>query len=206
MPYLFLDCEMGGLDIEYYSLLSVFFLFTDDEFNPVDDLSLFVKPNNGIYQVCGEALNVNRIDLKVHDTTALTYKEATTKLYDWLKMITNEGKFKPTPVGHGVWGDINWVNYHLLGKKSWDNFVSYRKLDTQSTVQFMKACGKFPADVSGSLESIAKYFGIPVDENELHNAKTDTMLTFEVFKRLRADAMGEPSTDEPYKFDSNGIL
>ena len=195
MSYLFLDNEMGGLEMENYSLLTTYLLFTDDDFNPVDDLALFLKPDDGIYKVCGEAMNVNRIDLKVHEATAITYKEADKVLYTWLNDITNKGKFKPTPVGHGVWGDINWINYHLLGKKTWDNFVSYRKLDTQSTCQFLKTCGKFPADVSGSLESIARYFSIPVDENQLHTAKTDTLLTLEVFKALRANVMDEPQDD-----------
>ena len=69
--------------------------------------------------------------------------------------------------------------------ETWETFVSYRKLDTQAVCQFLKSCNRFPDDVSGSLESIAKYFNIPIDENDLHDAKVDTLLTVEVFKKLR---------------------
>jgi oligoribonuclease (3'-5' exoribonuclease) len=184
MPYLILDAEMGGLEKEVHSLLTVYFLFTDDDFNPIDDLYLFTKPNDGNYVVCGSAMNVNKINLIEHDTKAISYKEAGTTLYNWLKNITNEGKTKITPIGHGIYGDIEWITHNLIGKNTWDNFVSYRKLDTQAVTQFLKACGKFPEDVSGSLESIGKYFNVVIDEKELHTAKYDVQLTTEVIKHL----------------------
>ena len=186
---------MGGLEKEKYSLLTAYFLFTDDDFNPVDDLYLYLKPDDDIYKVCGSAMNVNRIDLKVHDTKAITYKEGGTKLYNWLKSVSNDGKFKLTPVGHGVYGDVEWVIHHLISRGSLEVFTSYRKLDTQAVCQFLKTCGRFPEDVSGSLKSIGDYFGIPNDENDLHDAKVDTLLTLEVFKALRSEVMGEPYPD-----------
>lgn len=182
--YLFLDDEMGGLERDKYSLLTVYLLMTDDKFNFVSDLYLYLKPDDGIYKVCGEAMNVNRIDLKVHDRLAIPYKEGSTKLYNWLKQLTNEGKNKATVVGHGVYGDVEWITWHLMSRGSWETFTSYRKLDTQAVCQFLKACGLFPETVSGSLVSIARYFGIPVDENEAHDAKYDTELTYKVFMAL----------------------
>ena len=187
--YLFLDNEMGGLERDKYSLLTVYLMATDDQFNVIGDLYLYLKPDDGIYKVCGEAMNVNRIDLKVHDTKAITYKEGATKLYLWLKGLTEDGKNKLTPVGHGVYGDVEWIIYHLLSRGSWEHYTSYRKLDTQAVCQFLKACGKFPESVSGSLTSIAKYFNIPVDENAVHDAKYDTELTYKVFLKLREDEM-----------------
>lgn len=195
MPYLFLDCEMGGLEKEIHSLLSVYLMFVDDDFHPIDDLYLYLKPNDGNYVVCAQAMAVNKIDLVAHDLKAITYKEGGTKLYQFLKEISDNGKIKVVPVGHGVYGDVEWVIQHLMGRDTFENFTSYRKLDTQSTCQFLKACGKFPADVSGSLKSIAEYFGIPVVETALHDAKVDTGLTLEVFKSLRSQVMGEPYPD-----------
>jgi oligoribonuclease (3'-5' exoribonuclease) len=187
--YLFLDNEMGGLEREKYSLLTSYFLATDDNFNVISDLYLYLKPEDGIYKVCGEAMNVNRIDLKVHDTKAITYKEGGTKLYNWLKGLTEDGKIKATVVGHGVYGDVEWLIYHLISRGSWEKFTSYRKLDTSAVCQFLKACNMFPEDVSGSLTSLAKYFNIPVDENATHDAKYDTELTFQVFMKLREQMM-----------------
>jgi oligoribonuclease (3'-5' exoribonuclease) len=191
--YVFLDCEMGGLEKEIHSLLSVYLLFVDDDFQPIDDLYLYLKPNDGNYVVCAQAMNVNKIDLVVHDTKAITYREGGTKLYQFLKAISNDGKIKVVPVGHGIYGDIEWIIHNLIGLDTWNNFVSYRKIDTQAISQFLKTCGKFPEDVSGSLKSIADYFGIAHVENELHTAKGDTLLTLEVFKALRNSIMGEPT-------------
>jgi oligoribonuclease (3'-5' exoribonuclease) len=182
--YLFLDDEMGGLDREKYSLLSVYLLATDDQFNAIGSLYLYLKPDDGIYRVCAEAMNVNKINLVEHDTRAITYKEGSTKLYNWLKQLTNEGKTKATVVGHGVYADVEWIIYHLMSRGSWETFTSYRKLDTQAVCQFLKACGLFPETVSGSLISIAQYFGITVDENACHDAKYDTELTYKVFMAL----------------------
>lgn len=77
--YLFFDCETGGIGPDY-SLLTCYLLVTDNQFNVIDDLYLYLKPDDGIFKVCAEALNVNRIDLKVHGTKAITYKEGGTKL------------------------------------------------------------------------------------------------------------------------------
>ncbi len=175
---------MGGLEREKYSLLSVYLMATDDQFNVIGDLYLYLKPDDGIYRVCAEAMNVNKINLVEHDTRAIPYKEGSTKLYNWLKQLTNEGKTKATVVGHGVYGDVEWIIWHLMSRGSWETFTSYRKLDTQAVCQFLKACGLFPETVSGSLISIAQYFGIKVDENACHDAKYDTELTHKVFVSL----------------------
>jgi oligoribonuclease (3'-5' exoribonuclease) len=183
--YLFLDNEMGGLEREQYSLLTSYFLATDDNFNVIAELDLRLKPDDGIYKVCGEAMSVNKINLAIHDRLAITYKEGATKLYNWLRLLTEDGKIKAIVVGHGVYGDVEWIIYHLISRGSWEKFTSYRKLDTQAVCRFLKSCNMFPEDVSGSLTSLAQYFKIPVDENETHTSKYDTELTFKVFMALR---------------------
>jgi hypothetical protein len=40
---------MGGLEREKYSLLSVYLMATDDKFNVIGDLYLYLKPDDGIY-------------------------------------------------------------------------------------------------------------------------------------------------------------
>lgn len=196
--YIFLDNEMGGLERDKYSLLTVYLMATDDQFNFIGDLYLYLKPDDGIYKVCAEAMNVNKIDLVLHDTRAIPYKEGGTKLYKWLHSLTEGGKIKATVVGHGVYGDVDWIAYHLMSRATWETFTSYRKLDTSAVCQFLKSCDMFPADVSGSLTSLAKYFGVPMDENKAHDAKYDTELTFQVFMALRKILLPiTPATAEP---------
>jgi hypothetical protein len=186
MAYIFLDCEMGSVDLDY-SLLSAYFFVTNDNFEKVDELELLVMPDDGKFIVAGEAMGVNKIDLYAHSLKAKTYKEAGTILYKWLDKLTNSGATKFVPVGHGVYGDIKFIQKYLISRGSWEKFTSYRKLDTSAVCQFLKACNMFPEDVSGSLTSLAKYFNIPVDENETHDAKYDTHLTFKVFMELRKE-------------------
>jgi DNA polymerase III alpha subunit (gram-positive type) len=183
--YIFLDNEMGGLEREKCSLLTCYFLATDDNFNVIDNLYLFLRPDDGIYRICGEAMRVNKINLAEHDTKAITYKEGGTKLYKWLYALTDGGKTKAVVVGHGVYGDVEWIIQHLMSRNTWQNFTSYRKLDTQAVCQFLKTCNRFPESISGSLTSIAQYFGIDVDENAAHSAEYDSKLTFQVFLKLR---------------------
>lgn len=185
MPYNFLDAEFGGLEKEKYSLLTVYFIATDNNFNIVDELSLSVKPNDGIYHVCASAMDVNKINLVEHDRIAIPYKEAGTILYKWLDKITGSGKEKLICVGHGVKIDIEFVIQYLINIGTWEKFNSYRVLDTSSTCQFLKSCNLFPDTVSGSLTSLAKYLSIEVNENETHTAKYDTLLTYKIFLALR---------------------
>ena len=181
---IFIDCEMGSVELDY-SLLSSYFFATDDNFQRIDELELLVKPDDNRYIVCGEAMNVNKINLRVHDTKAIPYKTAGTTLYNWLDRLTDRGRVKFTPVGHGIYGDIKFIQKYLISRGSWEKFISYRVLDTSAVVQFLKTCGKFPEDVSGSLGSLAKYFSVPYDENLAHSAEYDVKLLFGVFQGLR---------------------
>jgi len=188
--YIALDCEMGGVDLKY-SLLTAYFMIYDDDWTPCRELYLRLKPDDGDYIVCAEALNVNKIDLVKHDKIAIPYHEGRSQFGNWLRRYYGEpGKDKLRALGHNVNGDIRFVWDKIYARKKWENYVSYRQLDTATICQYLKDCGKLPKKVdgtegvSGSLISLVKYFGIPHDENTLHDAKVDTLLTVEVYKRL----------------------
>lgn len=187
--YLFLDNEMGGLEKDKHSLLTVYLMMTDDNYNVISDLYLFLKPEDGVYKVCAEAMAINKIDLVAHDKKAITYKQGGTTLFNWLKQLTDNGKVKATVVGHGIYGDVDWIIYHLISRGSWEVFTSYRKLDTSAVAQFLKSVGLFPESVSGSLVSLAKYYNVDVDENAAHDAKYDTELTYKVFLAMRKEML-----------------
>lgn len=180
--YLVLDVETGGIG-DQYSLLTAYFLVADKQFNVVDDLYLFVKPDDGIYRVSGEALNVNRIDLKVHETKAITYKEAGTKLYDFLKIHSKHGSDRLNIVGHNVAFDRDQITRNLMSRITWDNFCSYRMRDTSVISGYLIDCGILP-ETSAGLKALVKYFDISFDENQQHDAKYDVTQTLAVYKAL----------------------
>ena len=180
--YIFLDSETGGIGLDK-SLLTLYLIVTDANFNKIDDLYLYLKPPDDVYHVTGEAMEINRIDLVTHYKKAVYYKDGGTLLYNFIKRNSSTGRIKLLPVGHNMTGDIFHIHDKLMTRESWENFVSYRRLDTVVIAQYLKSCGKLPDDISGSLSSIVSYFKLPEIGN-LHDAKTDTLLTMEVFKKL----------------------
>ena len=178
--FLGLDVETGGVTPET-SLLTAYFAVLDENLLVVDDLHLFVKPDDGNYIVTAQALAINKINLIEHDKIAMTYKAARTPLYQFLER--NYKGEKLIPVGHGTAFDVARVKKDLISQGSWENFVSYRLLDTGNAAQFLRAAGLFPKDVSGSLGSLVSYFGIK-SKGELHNARVDTLQTVSVLQAL----------------------
>jgi len=180
MAFLFLDTETGGIDT-LCDLLSAYFLVLDENFNKVEDLNLLLKPNYGVYRVGGKALEVNKINLAEHDKHAVTYERGRVLLGTFLTDMAVLRKLgKLTPVGHNIAFDLNFINTHLLKKEEWQANVTYRPLDTQVIAQYLLLTGRLKG-ISGSLESLATYFGL---ERQNHMAKADTLLTVEVFKKL----------------------
>lgn len=180
--YIVLDTETGGIGIDK-SLLTAYFMVCDDQFQKVDDLYLFVKPDDGIYRVTGEAMGINKINLAEHDKVAITYKKAGTVLYQFLEKSFGYRKERMVPVGHGMNGDLDHIFDKLMSRTTWETFVSYRRLDTSVALQFLKSCGVFPETVSGSLESLVEHFYI-TRNGSLHDAKVDAELTKEVLVKL----------------------
>lgn len=184
MNYLHIDCEMGGREIKY-SLLTAYLLVTDENFNKISELSLEVKPDDGIYIVNGGAMRVNGIDLAEHDERAISYKQAGKLLYNFLKEQSNG--YKLVPVGHGVKGDIEHL-FKLISEGSWEQFCTYHYIDTSVVLQFLRACGKMPRDTDGSIEALSKYFDLePKDVGEYtcyHDARYDAVATMEVLRKF----------------------
>lgn len=178
--YIVIDTETGGVTTDT-SLLTTYFGVFDENFQFVTDLDLAVKPDDEIYHVTAEALKINKINLVEHSVYAVPYKRAKAYLYEFLRR--NYDGEKLIPVGHGLNFDLLQVWQHLMSKATWEDFVSYRPLDTGNAAQFLRTAGLFPNDVSGSLGSLVKYFNID-SIGELHTAKVDALQTMEVLKKL----------------------
>ena len=155
--YIAFDCETGGLDPLANSLLTVYFVVFDSTFKVLGDLDLKIKPDKGgNYNVTAEALGINKIDLVKHDAEATTLTTAKAELYTFLQKFNEDGKTKLIPVGHNIAFDESFVLNNLISRGVWHKFVSYRKLDTGTILQFLKMVGKVPTHVTGSLSSILK--------------------------------------------------
>lgn len=182
--YVTMDLETGGIGIET-SLLTGYFGFLDADLNLIGGLDLKVKPNEGKpYVVQAQGMSVNKIDLIEHDKVAITESEAGGQLMLALKKYSNNGKIKLIPIGHNVQFDIIHINEHLLSKKNFDQFVSYRKLDTGTIAQFFKLCGFIAPDKTGSLEYLADLFGVKF-KDRAHTAESDAMMCVDVLLKMR---------------------
>lgn len=179
--YLAMDIESGGIT-SHFSLLSVYFAVLDDEFNILDDLDLKIKPDDGVYILSAGGMAVNKIDIVEHDKTAICEKEAATKIYDFVKKHSDNGKTKLIPLGHNVSFDIGFIVNKTLSKKSWDQFVGYRVLDTGGMAMILITAKKLPKDFKAGLGHMAEYFKAPAFE--AHTAKGDVEATIFVAKKL----------------------
>ena len=177
--YVALDTETGGIG-EDKSLLTAYLAILDEDLNVIDELDLKTKPDDGVYRVVGEALRINKIDLATHDLEAITYKEAGTKIYDFLYKNNPGGKLKLIPVGHNVAFDIKFLCEHTLSKKSFDKYVGYRCLDSGTISMFLMKTGRLP-QMNASLGTLAAHYGITFDS---HTAKGDTLATVAVMKEF----------------------
>lgn len=180
--YIANDCETGGF--AGTSLLTACFKVLDWDFNTLDTLILLMKPKDGIYKVTAEALRINKINLIEHDKVAITYEEAGRLLYEFIQKWSKNGKIKLVPLGHNVYFDIEKYVEFLMSKKSWLYGVSYRLADTGVILEYLKRKGIAPRSVSGSMESLCNFVGIPYLNG--HTADGDVDLATECYKRMAA--------------------
>lgn len=184
--YIALDVETGGIGDDK-SLLTAYFAFIrrydNGDMVKLDELDLKIKPNDDIYRVTAESLEINQIDLKQHNKGAITEKQAGTKLYDKLRIWYTDSKDKLIPIGHNVAFDIRRVTNTLVNTGSWEQFVSYRVLDTCTIAQFLRLRGDLPNDLSCSLVKLVEHFNIEMDGLP-HEAKYDTLCTVKVLENL----------------------
>lgn len=179
--FISLDVETGGIGKDK-SLLTAYFMVMDEAGNKVTDLDLRIKPEDKIYHVTAEALSINKINLVSHDAEAITDREAGSRLYEFLRLVSQDGKQKLIPVGHNVKFDIDFIWEKLLSRPSWEHFVSYRVIDTASIGQFLQLAGLIPPEVSGSLGSLAKEF--QVVNPAAHTGEGDVLTTVGILKGM----------------------
>jgi DNA polymerase III epsilon subunit-like protein len=184
--YVAIDCETGGIEMEKYSLLTACFDILDKDLNELASLHLHIRDDP--YRINPEAMIVNQINLLEHDKKAIHKSAAGAELRKFLRQNSNEGKIKLVPIGHGVSFDIMWIHEHLLNRKEFENYTSYRKLDTSMIAQFFKLIRLMPDDVSGSLGSLCIHYGIT--HPGAHDARNDNLATVAVLGAMKKAYIG----------------
>lgn len=180
--YIAFDLESGGIP-DGCSVLTAFFKVLNEDMKELDRLHLIVKPNDGVYHCTAEAMEINGINLIEHDKVAITYSEAGGKLRNFLVKNSDNGKIKLIPMGKNINGDINWVTESMLGKKTFNMYVSYRIWEVTTLALAAQRLGKIPHDMSISLGSLIKFFNIDIP-GVLHNEEYDTDATILVSEAL----------------------
>lgn len=180
MKLLAFDTETGGLDPKDASLLTAYFAVLNSKFEIVDSLYLKVKPNDDLFKANPQALQVNKINLDLHKSEAIPYTDAAIELSKFLAKHSNS-RDKLTPVAHNIEFDLGFINEHLLDKRAWETYVSYRKLDTAQISNFLKLTGTLPVNQKNALGDLAKSMGIKFD-GAAHSADADTKVMIEVLK------------------------
>ena len=91
---------------------------------------------------------------------------------------------------HGVYvlldvaGDVNWVNMHLMNAETWNQFCSYRKLDSSVIARFLKMCGILKIEKAG-LSNLIEFFSLDEEiEGQAHEDRYDAIASMLAIKKM----------------------
>ena len=185
MHYLWYDCETGGTDRDVHTLLTAYFAIYNEQWEKLDELELFMKPDEGDIVAVQEALEVTGIDIKSHleDPRTVTHSEAKAILIPFLEKHKIKGKRRHfRPCGQNIGFDENFVMAQLVPEEEWRKLVHYRAIDTLQILTFLQDVGFLPKEL-GNLGSQVEYFSIP--EGKAHDAKEDIRMTVDVYRAYR---------------------
>lgn len=174
--YLCVDTETTGLNNDA-QVLTAFFIILDSNFNEIDTLDLKIR--YPVYNVELKAFSINKINLSVHDKSALDLLDAKNTLNTFLKKHYNNKKY--IALGHNVKFDLDKLSKKFDIYYYVNNIFS---LDTMQIAQFFKSSKQLLDTQSLSLKNLTEYYNIE-SEGELHNAEYDIKLTIELFKHFQ---------------------
>lgn len=185
MKYFFHDFETGGY--ENSSILTFYGVVTDQNFNKIDDIELWIKPDNGLYMVEAQALRVNKIDLLAHDKEAQKESVCKDKIRAFIEHFAGGGSEKLYMAGHNVYFDNRLLKDHFF-PDDFNKMFFRHNLDTGTLALLLKQVGKLPKDLEISLSNLATHYGL----NALgaHESKTDVWLTIGVLKCMIKEING----------------
>ena len=178
MRLLFIDTETGGINEKENSLLSIALICWENK-KVLDKTEFFIKEKE--YNVTEIAMKINQLDLEVVKKRGLEKQEVVEKINEFIKKNFNNEK--AVLCGHNINFDIRFLKelYNKVGK-DYEEFISYRSLDTASIFRFLSIVGKFNGAEVNSLDGAIKHFNLSFDNR--HTAMGDIEKTVEVFNNL----------------------
>ncbi len=183
--YFLFDTETGGVRKEM-SLLTLYGFILDENLKILDTIDLKIKPDDGVYHVNAQGLEMNRISLVEHDRLAKPISEVKTKFKNYICGWSLHQKL--TPIGHNVRFDVKFVKTHLL--EDWDRYFDRRHIDTASIGKFLALSGIVPKLKNYSLSEMAGALMIDIDESRRHEASYDADITLQVLKSMTSLVKG----------------
>lgn len=189
--YLGVDCEFGGFMPEA-SLLTVGLSVRNSDFVEIDSLHLNVYPENGIYIVTPEALEITGIDLLEHSRIAKPADKCSEEIRKFIKRhacvgfdeeYKREIVHKLTAVGHSVKDDIEKIKAHFPDCK-WLRYVGFRYVDTLVIGWFLQSIGVIPPMKMGLAAALS--VASPSYKFKPHNALEDARASLELLKSWRS--------------------
>jgi DNA polymerase III alpha subunit (gram-positive type) len=146
----------------------------------LDTIDLKIKPDDGVYHVNAQGLEINKINIVEHDRIAKPLSEVKTRFKNYICGWSLNQKL--TPIGHNVRFDVKFVKTHLL--EDWDRYFDRRHIDTASIGKFLALSGIVPKLKTYSLSEMAQALMIDVNEDSRHEAKFDADLTLNVLRNM----------------------
>ncbi len=180
--YFFYDIETGG-NTTSYSLLTLYGVILDKNFNQVDSISLKIKPDDGIYRIEPEALEINKIDLIAHDKVAITESQAKVQINRFIEDYNTLFDGKLTFGGWNTYWDNQFVQKYLC--PNLNDLISRHLFDVASIAVLLKSMGKIPSSLKISLVNLAKHYNVNLEN--AHDAEFDLKATIAVLKCMQKE-------------------
>jgi DNA polymerase III epsilon subunit-like protein len=196
-----LDVETGGFD-KPSALLQIgatagMCSATGGQYYEIGSILIDVKPFEGA-TISEEALRVQGTTLELLEdrTDAIDEAEAFREFSTWLRTFQELTQNQVTMVGHTFSFDVKMIKWWLerIDKRMPMFITPYFDIHMMQTG--LQLSGKVPMATSGKLEDMAKYWGVE-PEGAYHNARTDCLLTAQLFAEMQPVILDERLGDHP---------
>lgn len=182
MKILWLDSETGGLNPRKNPILTLAGIIEMNG-SPVEEFYFKVKPFTG-QTVEDTALKVNGItreEIEKFEDPLIVHNKLNITLGKYCNKYDRNDKY--ILAGHNIAYDLGMLKvfYELCGDSYLYSWVDYHVLDTMALAIALKQFGNI-SPLNVKLETLAKYFNIPLTA---HNALNDIRATREVFYRFK---------------------
>ena len=183
MKLLWLDTETTGLNKEKCDIIQVAGIIVIN--GEVEErFDFHCQPVNweNIEPVALEKTNMTTDKLKEFPLPQVVYKNLISVLDKYIDKYNQFDKFYLA--GHNVQFDMEFLRmfFNKMGDKFFGSYFYYKTVDLMALCTILHTAGLIHL-TSWKLDEIAKYLGVPTDEN-LHDASVDVDITRKCFCKL----------------------